>query len=248
MWFKPQKTYSAGQLIDCGAFQLRLKVNLRARRISLRLDNKTGEAIATAPRVRDLPQAVDFALSRSDWIAGHVASRPGVQPFQPDMDIPFRGRSLRLTRSQGRAAAQLEGDRLSAGGEGAAYHRRIERFLRLEAMRFAEHHTALYAQKLGFSGVRVSLIDPKGRWGSCTPGRKSIRYSWRLIMAPDEVFAYVCAHEAAHLRHPHHGPAFWAEVETLYGPYAPFRQWLKREGQNLFVYAPPEAAISSTQD
>jgi len=248
MWSKPRPAYSAGQLVDCGTFQLRLKVNSRSRRISLRLDNKTGEAVVSAPRLRDLPQAVDFALSRSDWIAGHLAERPVMQAFAPEMDIPYRGGYLRLRQASGRAAARREGDVLSAGGDGAAYHRRIERFLRLEAQRFAEQHTELYAQQLGVSGVRVSLIDPKGRWGSCTPGRKAIRYSWRLIMAPDEVFAYVCAHEAAHLRHPHHGPDFWAEVEALFGAYAPKRQWLRSEGVGLFVYAAPQDGPSSTQD
>ncbi|MFT4089181.1 MAG: SprT family zinc-dependent metalloprotease [Asticcacaulis sp.] len=237
MWFKPQAKYAAGQLIDCGAFHLRLKVNARARRISLRVDNKTGEAVVSAPRARDLSQAVDFAISRSEWITGHLSSRPKVQMFAPDTEVPFRGRMLRLSQANGRASARLEGDVLSAGGEGAAFHRRIERFLRLEARDFAERHTAFYANKLGFSGVRVSLIDPKGRWGSCTPARKSIRYSWRLIMASDEVFGYVCAHEAAHLRHPHHGPEFWAEVEAIFGPCSEYRQWLKQEGPGLFVYA-----------
>ncbi|MEJ0066966.1 MAG: YgjP-like metallopeptidase domain-containing protein [Caulobacteraceae bacterium] len=30
-------------------------------------------------------------------------------------------------------------------------------------------------------------------------------------MAPPAVADYVAAHECAHLLHPHHGPAFWAE-------------------------------------
>lgn len=241
LWDRPKSVktaYEPGQVLDCGAFRLRLKVNARARRISLRLDNRTGEAIATAPRARDLKQAVDFALSRSDWIAGHIEKRPDTRLFTPDSDIPYLGSQARLIASGTRSAAHMSGGVLSAGGEGEAYHRRIERYLRKQALEFAQTRTDYYAQKLGVSGVKVSLIDPKGRWGSCTPGRKAIRYSWRLIMAPETVFDYVCAHEAAHLRHPHHGPAFWAEVEGLFGDYAPSRQWLKAHGSDLFRYGP----------
>jgi len=228
--------YEAGQLIDCGDFRLRLKVNARARRISLRLDNRTGEAIVTAPRARDLPQAVDFALSRGAWIADHQAARPDALLFMPDSDIPYLGAQLRLVHSGNAAAARMAGGVLTAGGEGEAFHRRIERYLRKQALEFAQTHTEIFAQKLGFDGVKVSLFDAKGRWGSCTPGRRAIRLSWRLILAPEPVFAYVCAHEAAHLRHPDHSDRFWAEVEHLYGDYRPARRWLKTEGIGLFAY------------
>jgi len=228
--------YEAGQLIDCGDFRLRLKVNARARRISLRLDNKTGEAVATAPRARDLSQAVEFALSRAGWIAQHQAARPETLLFTPDSDIPFLGSQLRLVHSGNAAAARMVGGVLSAGGDGEAFHRRIERYLRKQALDFAQTHTEIYALKLGFEGVKVSLFDAKGRWGSCTPGRRAIRLSWRLILAPEPVFAYVCAHEAAHLRHPDHSDRFWAEVETLYGDYRSARRWLKNDGVQLFAF------------
>lgn len=223
-------------MIDCGEFLLRLRVNARARRISLRLDNKTGEAVVTAPRPRDLPQAVDFALSRAQWIAEHQAARPDNILFAPDSDIPYLGAQLRLVHSGNAAAARMSGGVLTAGGDGEAYHRRVERYLRKQALEFAQTHTEIYAQKLGYTGVKISLFDAKGRWGSCTPGRKAIRLSWRLILAPEPVFAYVCAHEAAHLRHPDHSDRFWAEVEGLYGDYRSARRWLKNEGVGLFAF------------
>jgi predicted metal-dependent hydrolase len=233
---RAKPAYEAGQVIDCGDFRLHLKVNARARRISLRIDNKTGEAVVTAPRPRDLVQAVDFALSRAQWIIEHQAARPDRLFFTPDSDIPYLGAQLRLVHSGNAAAARMVGGVLTAGGEGEAFHRRIERFLRKEALEFAQTHTEIYAQRLGYADVKVSLFDAKGRWGSCTPGRKAIRLSWRLILAPEPVFAYVCAHEAAHLRHPDHSDRFWAEVEGLYGDYRAARSWLKTEGVQLFAY------------
>lgn len=36
-----------------------------------------------------------------------------------------------------------------------------------------------------------------------------VRVHWRLAQAPLVAMKYVIAHELTHLRHRHHGPAFW---------------------------------------
>lgn len=55
--------------------------------------------------------------------------------------------------------------------------------------------------------------NQRTRWGSCTPGRGTIRLSRRLAGYPRWVLDYVIVHELAHLTEPGHGPAFWALVE-----------------------------------
>jgi hypothetical protein len=42
---------------------------------------------------------------------------------------------------------------------------------------------------------RCAVGDPRSRWGSCSSAR-AIRYSWRLIMAPDFVRRATVAHES----------------------------------------------------
>jgi predicted metal-dependent hydrolase len=230
-----------GDVVTLDDVSLRLKVNGRARRISLRIDNKSGEAILSVPHVREITQAIAFARTRLDWVRKFSAKKPKVAMFAPDMDIPYRGGTLALKSSGNMASARFlktdEGLVLTAGGQDDAYARRVGRYLSKQALEFAQTYTEDYAQGLGYSGVKVAIFDPKGRWGSCTPSRQAIRYSWRLIMAPEPVFAYVCAHEVAHLKHPHHQPPFWAEVERIFGDYKPSRQWLKTHGHSLFAYS-----------
>ena len=76
------------------------------------------------------------------------------------------------------------------------------------------------------------------RWGSCSAAG-AIRYSWRLILAPEFVRRATVAHEVAHLVHLNHGPDFHALVERLLGADPrPARAWLKREGAALHRIGP----------
>jgi len=51
------------------------------------------------------------------------------------------------------------------------------------------------------------------RWGSCTPGDRTIRLSARLQAMPAWVIDYVLVHELAHLLESGHDAAFWAWVD-----------------------------------
>jgi len=56
------------------------------------------------------------------------------------------------------------------------------------------------------------VANQRSRWGSCTPGDRTIRLSERLQKMPDWVVDYVLIHELAHLLEPGHNDAFWGWV------------------------------------
>jgi predicted metal-dependent hydrolase len=59
----------------------------------------------------------------------------------------------------------------------------------------------------------VRWVDNQvSRWGSCTPGDRTIRLSARLQGMPTWVVDYVLVHELAHLLEPGHDEKFWAWV------------------------------------
>jgi hypothetical protein len=57
------------------------------------------------------------------------------------------------------------------------------------------------------------VTNQSTRWGSCTPGERSIRLSHQLQGMPQWVVDYVLVHELAHLLVSGHTPRFWALVE-----------------------------------
>ena len=79
---------------------------------------------------------------------------------------------------------------------------------------------ALSKKYLGSRAVPESVrwvTNQNGRWGSATPSRRTIRISHHVQGMPDWVLDYVLLHELAHLIHPNHSAAFWAELAG-YGP------------------------------
>jgi predicted metal-dependent hydrolase len=111
--------------------------------------------------------------------------------------------------------------------------RRIETWFKRRALAILTEETAEFAAKAGVTVSRVTVADPKGRWGSCA-STGAIRYSWRLICAPSYVRRSTVAHEVAHRLHMDHSPAFHAAYrQLLEADPAPARAWLRRHGAAL---------------
>jgi predicted metal-dependent hydrolase len=241
--FRSSPRMDHGDLIEVGRHPVRLAVDGRARRVSVRIDTARREAVATAPTRARLKEAVAFARSREAWIATRLDALPRPLAFTPGAELTLGGFPVRLERAAMRIRPRLapstpqEPARLLASGEGEAYARAVQRVLKAEALRLLTERTAHYAGLLDQPMPAVAVMDARARWGSCRPATPragaSIRYVWRLLLAPPAILDYVAAHECAHLVEANHGPRFWALVKRLYGDHAPARAWLRAHGAEL---------------
>lgn len=206
----------------------------RARCARLSIDPATGVVKLTLPPRAPLAPALRWAEEKRGWIAAEHAKLPQPQPFIDGGSVPFRGAPLTIAwDAKAPRRVVIAGDQLVCGGPIEGLSGRITRWLRAQALALLSAETAEFADRAGVSVARVSVGDPRGRWGSCSSSG-AIRYSWRLILAPDYVRRATVAHEVAHRVHMHHGPAFHAQVAALVGTDADrSRAWLKRHGAAL---------------
>lgn len=248
-WLSP-KRLADGDRIEVAGAVVRLKVSGRARRVSLRLDLARGEVIAIAPTPRQLAAAAAFAHERAAWISQQTAARPPAHSLVPGQQIEVLGQSCLLVHRPGRAifqpATSGQTAQIAVGGDVARFPAAVTRVLKAEARRFLAERTEAYAEALNQPMPLVSLTDARSRWGSCRPPRREgfgagfevgrIRYSWRLVLAPQAVAGYVAAHECAHLIEANHSPRFWAVVHSLVGDHRPYRAWLRDHGARLHAF------------
>ncbi len=181
----------------------------------------------------------------SDVLSRRAAELPARQSFEDGAILPFLGTKLTLHHdASARTHWHKDGEQwvLTVGGQVEFFARRVRDALRKRAQQ--ELRTAC---DLAFAAAatthtlrpihRISLSDARGRWGSCaTDG--TLRFSWRLVFAPDWVLQYVAAHEVAHLAEMSHGPRFWTVVETITPHTQPAKRWLQRYGSQIHRIGP----------
>lgn len=83
-----------------------------------------------------------------------------------------------------------------------------------DLMKRAKHLSDTYLGGLAQPESVRWVSNQRARWGSCTPGERTIRLSDRLVDMPRWVVDYVLVHELAHLIEAGHTDEFWAWVHN----------------------------------
>lgn len=212
--------------------EMTLRRSARARRISLRISQLDGRVTLTLPVSVSEAEALEFAVSKTDWIRHHLDRRPEEVSVGIGSVIPIEGSNLEVIEAKGRRVYR-EDNFIAVPANASA--RRLQSWLKELARDRLTFASDEYARHLGRSYQRITIRDTRSRWGSCTSDG-GLMYSWRLVLAPPRVLQYVAAHEVSHLEEMNHSPAFWATVQRLFGPYDEERKWLRQEGAALHRY------------
>ncbi len=205
----------------------------RARRISLRIDPRTGAVVVTLPPRSSKRAGMALLTENGGWVSRRLAALPISVSFADGATVPIDGVPHLIRHRPGeRGGAWIEDGTLWVAGEEGFVRRRVTDSLKTEARRRLTALAWAKAAEAGLKPRRIMIKDTRSRWGSCAPDG-TLSFSWRLVMAPPYVQAYVAAHEAAHLRHLNHGPAFWALVEILCPGWRLASDWLREDGPRL---------------
>lgn len=215
-----------------------------SRRITLRLCSASDSLRIVAPPRTALADIRRVVEQHTAALEAQAAALPPRLPFADGATIPFRGRNLYIVQGAGVRNAWSEGcdgPILTVGGRPEHLPRRVRDALVKQAtavlaaaVEDAYHRAQPFAPR-ALGTIRVG--DARGRWGSCASDG-TLRFSWRVILAPPEILGYLAAHEVAHLVEMNHGPRFWHVVSAI-DPSAPAsRAWLKRHGSQLHRVGP----------
>ena len=218
---------------------VRLYRNPRARRIILRIDDRTGDGDGVSvplPRRTPLREGLDLIHEKAAWVLERLGGLPPRVAFADGARVPLGGVDHTIRHVlDGRGVVRRQGNEILVAGGPEHLARRLRDWLRKEARSQIGRLVGDKAAALGRTAGRITIRDTRSRWGSCSADG-NLSFCWRLVMAPETVLDYVVAHEVAHLAEPHHGPKFWRLVKTLTPDMEASREWLRRNGEALHRY------------
>ena len=83
-----------------------------------------------------------------------------------------------------------------------------------------------YSKLLNLFPKKVIIKDQKKRWASCSKDG-TLRFNWRISMAPVSIIDYIVVHELCHLKIKNHSSDFWKLLSIAMPDYQNRRNWLK---------------------
>ena len=210
-----------------------LRQNNNSRRITLRISALDGKITITGPNYLDFAEFKKFAESKKSWLK---SKREFFEPpifISEGMEIPISGTNTKILFSDVQEPKKVNG--ILFVSKEKPVSTQVKKYLKEIGRIHLAYICKEFAERLGSKVHKITLRDTRSRWGSCSNDAK-LMFSWRLIMAPEDILAYVAAHEVAHLKHMNHSKDFWETVEYLFGPYKKERAWLKQNGPSLHRY------------
>ena len=220
---------STAKLEEEFRFKIKIVKSSRARRITLRVCQVTGGLRVTIPSNLQISVLRTFLNKNLNWVSSNLKKLSPSVLITDGILLPIQGQNRKILMDANLKSKYLfkETELILPKGRGP-----FEIHVKSVLKQITCDH---YADRLGVTFSKISLKDPKSRWGSCSSDRK-LMFSWRLIMAPLEVSSYVVAHEIVHLLHMDHSKKFWTTVGAIYPNYEDQRNWLRENGRKLHKF------------
>jgi len=194
-----------------------------------------------APFFYSMSEINRFVVSREKWAVeklaeskARIAKRESFR-LAYGSEIAYRGKPYPISGRQGDIAGfDVSGFYVPPDLTTEGIKRCCMKTYRLLAERYLTDRTFDYARRMSVKPASIRVSNAKSRWGSCS-AKKNVNFSWRLIMADDEVIDYVVVHELAHLIEYNHSTRFWKIVGTYLPDYKERRAKLKVLHEKLGV-------------
>ena len=213
---------------------MRIKYTLtRSKRKTTAIHVKGGEVEVRAPLRMPKRDIDSFVESKEKWITRTLAEFSEQEALRRGFSLGYGS----LVAYRGGQYPIIAKEVNLAGFDGTCFFMppnltseqimaSCETVYRMLAKRLLTAKTLVYAAKMSVAPTNVKITGARTRWGSCST-KKSINYSWRLLMADDDAIDYVVVHELAHLFEMNHSTRFWKIVGSIIPDYRERKRLLK---------------------
>ena len=215
-------------------------VRSKRKTISLEVDRE-GSLIVRAPRLTTQGQIEELVKAKGGWIRKkqelarqRLLENPPKQ-FITGEQFLYLGKRYRLELDEDQCEPLILKDKFYLAERFQEEGKIVfENWYREHASQIIKVMAEKRSQQNGFAYTRILITNARTRWGSCS-SKRSLNFTWRLVMAPEEVIDYVVVHELVHLKIRNHSKAYWNMVSKILPDYNQHLKWLKENGYHLTI-------------
>ena len=212
---------------------------VRSNRKTIALYVKNGGVEVRAPLKMPKRAIDEFVASKEKWINDKLAASGERRARRENFtltygdSVTYRGKQYQITKKAGNHAG-FDDERFYMPPNLTPKQIKAAciQIYRMLAKRDLTNRVPDFAKQMSVMPASVKINAAKTRWGSCS-GKKSLNFSWRLIMADDDVIDYVVVHELAHITEMNHSDRFWAIVAGVLPDYKERQKRLKELQRRL---------------
>lgn len=203
---------------------------MNRKSISMTID-KDGVPLIKAPYSVPCEVINNFYNERQDWVKSNrelflQRERQRKEALMSDVDsLPLFGRNYPVTHSLKQYGFDWVSFNLPDESFSELKPFVVSMYRKIAAMDIPER-VKKYSDIIGVKPIAVKITSASSRWGSCS-SKGSLNFSWKLVIAPEDVIDYVVVHELCHMIHMDHSEAFWSEVEKVVPDWRKKRDTLK---------------------
>ena len=212
-----------------------------SKRKTLALYIRGGRLEVRAPLKMPKSEIDKFVASKEKWIKDNLAASAVRQEQRKSFvltcgdNILYRGKQYPIAAKDGTRAGFDDTRFYMPPGLSSDIIKHIcVQTYRILARRDLTEKTISFAKQMAVMPAAVKINGAATRWGSCS-GKNSINFSWRLIMADDDVIDYVVVHELAHIKEHNHSNKFWTIVAAALPDYKERQAKLRELQKRLSV-------------
>lgn len=219
-------------------YTIQLVRKFGVKRLSLRFSLKKKVFVCTAPYLVSKADIHAFLLISEPWLE-KVAKKCAESRFvfEEGAALPFLGQDYRIVfREAAKPFAHINNaeEIIEIFAPSPEHIETLaKQLLKRIAFEKVKAYSELYANTIQKTIAKITMKEMTSRYGSCS-AKGNLNFHWRLVLAPEFVLSYVCAHEVAHLAEMNHSRAFWKIVASLDPRYKEAKRWLKAYGATLF--------------
>ena len=111
----------------------------------------------------------------------------------------------------------------------------IKKLLKMETDRIIQNRLPYWSKITELEYSSYMIGDTTSKFGSCSPSKRKLYFSNRLVMLPEDKIDAIIVHELCHLKYKDHSKNFYNLVKEYIPNYQEIDKWLKINSYKIMI-------------